>query len=547
MKNVFIFLKNYIKNYKFSFGIYLGLCFLYSVLSLLSPYVSGNFIDALLKMETYKPLVRYCILFGSISIVIVVINYTVNQLFTHLRINISYKINMKLLNHMRKVSILYMQKYTAVSVTQKINYDSNSITTFGLQTAQNILINIMTLTLPLGALFRFNVKIGIILMLLIAVYLVTYIGFRKPLYAYSKDTREKETIYFNELYNQFGYMKFIKTNVVQHLFDALLHDTYIKLLRSSMNTQKIAYIFASLDKIIMMIAQIALFGIGGIQVINGELTIGRFTIISTYFNMIMGSVRYFFGLGKTVQEIQVSLKRLCDLLDIPEEKYGVQTADAINMLEIKLLNFHIGGKDIITNFTAKFEKGNIYSIIGRNGSGKSTLVNILTGMYWLPGEKIYLNQSPLQQYDLNQIRHDKMGVLEQEPVLIEDTMKKNIFLEGDDLSKSEKFQMLCKILNIDTFFEKLPNGLNTIVNEKAMNISGGEKQKIALLRVLMKDADILVLDEPTSAMDINSREEFYSYLNNIKKEKIIILVNHDREIKDKVDYIIDLSGNKKNF
>ena len=314
-----------------------------------------------------------------------------------------------------------------------------------------------------------------------------------------------------------------------------------------MNTQKIAYIFASLDKIIMMIAQIALFGIGGIQVINGELTIGRFTIISTYFNMIMGSVRYFFGLGKTVQEIQVSLKRLCDLLDIPEEKYGVQTADAINMLEIKLLNFHIGGKDIITNFTAKFEKGNIYSIIGRNGSGKSTLVNILTGMYWLPGEKIYLNQSPLQQYDLNQIRHDKMGVLEQEPVLIEDTMKKNIFLEGDDLSKSEKFQMLCKILNIDTFFEKLPNGLNTIVNEKAMNISGGEKQKIALLRVLMKDADILVLDEPTSAMDINSREEFYSYLNNIKKDKIIILVNHDREIKDKVDYIIDLSDNKKNF
>ena len=63
----------------------------------------------------------------------------------------------------------------------------------------------------------------------------------------------------------------------------------------------------------------------------------------------------------------------------------------------------------------------------------------------------------------------------------------------------------------------------------------------------MKDADILVLDEPTSAMDINSREEFYSYLNNIKKDKIIILVNHDREIKDKVDYIIDLSDNKKNF
>ena len=214
-------------------------------------------------------------------------------------------------------------------------------------------------------------------------------------------------------------------------------------------------------------------------------------------------------------------------------------------MEIKLLKFSIEEKTIIKNFTAKFEKGYIYSIIGRNGSGKSTLVNILTGMYWIPGEKIYLNQLPLQQYDLNQIRHDKMGVLEQEPVLIEDTMKKNIFLEGDDLSKSEKFQKLCRILNIDTFFEKLPNGLNTIVNEKAMNISGGEKQKIALLRVLMKDTDILVLDEPTSAMDINSKEEFYSYLNYIKKDKIIILVNHDREIKDKVDYIIDLSDNNK--
>ena len=98
-------------------------------------------------------------------------------------------------------------------------------------------------------------------------------------------------------------------------------------------------------------------------------------------------------------------------------------------------------------------------------------------------------------------------------------------------------------MGLDVFLKKLPNGLETIINENAMNLSGGEKQKLSLLRILLKDSEVLILDEPASALDTDSREQLYNYLNTIKRNSIIFIVTHDDKITDKVDHIINLSKN----
>ncbi len=126
---------------------------------------------------------------------------------------------------------------------------------------------------------------------------------------------------------------------------------------------------------------------------------------------------------------------------------------------------------------------------------------------------------------------------------MEDSIKNNLFFGGEDRSQDERFMELTKLLGLSEFFEKLPNGINTIVNENAMNLSGGEKQKLSLLRILLKNSEVLILDEPTSAMDIESGEKLYGYLNAIKSNKIIIVVTHDNYIVGKVDHVINLSKN----
>lgn len=543
MRKAVVFLNKYIKRNWVSFSIYMSLCVVCSMFSLISPYISGNFIDALLQMEKYDQLVGYCIVFAILSVGAILSNFALSQIFASLKIKINYEINMDFLHHMRNVPLLKLQEQTAASMTQKLNYDTGIITSFSLQTLQNIMINIITMILPLIALLHFSLIIGAILTCLILLYLFTYFVFKKPIYKCNQNAREKETSYFGSLYKQLGYIKFVKINSIGDFFDKLMGKSYADLYKSGMRVQKIGYLFTSLDKIIMTIAQISLFFLGGIQVIKGELTIGQYTIISTYFSMIMGSIRYFFGLGKSIQEMQVSLRRLSNIMNLEEETYGNEIIEGIHTIELKNLNFKFTTEPVLKEFSYKFLRGNIYGIVGENGSGKSTLLNIITGMYMLPDESIFVEDILIGNCNLKEIRRNNFGFLEQEPVLLEDSIKNNLFLGGRDKSQDKVFIELTKMLGLYEFFGKLPNGINTVVNEKAMNLSGGEKQKLSLLRILLKDSDVLILDEPTSAMDIESREKLYGYLNAIKYNKIIIVVTHDSYIADKVDHVINLSKN----
>ena len=165
MKQAGRFLSKYIKRNFGVFAIYMLLCILCSILSLIAPYISGNFIDVLLHIEQREQLVKYCVVFATMSFGSIACNYIISQIFARLRIKMNYEINMDFLHHIRKISILTLQKQTTASITQKLNYDTGIVTSFSLQTLQNILTNIITMILSLIALLHFSLDIGIILVL----------------------------------------------------------------------------------------------------------------------------------------------------------------------------------------------------------------------------------------------------------------------------------------------------------------------------------------------------------------------------------------------
>ena len=213
------------------------------------------------------------------------------------------------------------------------------------------------------------------------------------------------------------------------------------------------------------------------------------------------------------------------------------------MIEVKNVTKKYGKVVAVDNINFTINDGEIIGLLGPNGAGKSTLMNIITGMYWIPEAPIFINGVPIVKCDLGKMRRTSYGILEQEPILLEESIKDNMFLGGEDKSGSQKFIDITKLLGLDVFLKKLPNGLETIINENAMNLSGGEKQKLSLLRILLKDSEVLILDEPASALDTDSREQLYNYLNTIKRNSIIFIVTHDDKITDKVDHIINLSKN----
>jgi ATP-binding cassette subfamily C protein len=194
-------------------------------------------------------------------------------------------------------------------------------------------------------------------------------------------------------------------------------------------------------------------------------------------------------------------------------------------------------------------------IAGENGAGKSTLINILLGLHMgeYKGDILY-NGISVNEVDMYDFRKNQVGISEQEPLLIADTIRYNISLcelptDGErrqnvtDINpidkRADKQNELVSMLGLNTYADALHDGFETVINENAANISGGEKQKISLLRALMKGNNLIVLDEPTSALDEHSKSSLRGYLDMIKHEKIVIVVTHDKGfINEVIDNII---------
>lgn len=203
--------------------------------------------------------------------------------------------------------------------------------------------------------------------------------------------------------------------------------------------------------------------------------------------------------------------------------------------------FYYGKKCIFRDISLEFKKGKIYSIIGKNGIGKSTLVDLIIGFYNREYEgEIYYDDLSLDQIDVYKTRKMCFGICEQEPVLLADTVKYNVSMDGEGGIDLKRLFYIAKKINLYSFIESLPQKLESTIEEKNSNLSGGEKQKLSIMRTFYKNSPVIILDEPTSALDEESIRCLQAYLNEIKKDKIIILISHNSDFISISDEIVDL-------
>ncbi len=183
----------------------------------------------------------------------------------------------------------------------------------------------------------------------------------------------------------------------------------------------------------------------------------------------------------------------------------------------------------------EFNKGSIYCLKGKNGEGKSTLLDILLGLNYDYEGHIYFNDVNTKDLDMRFLREKVISVVMQEPQLQRLTIKENI-LRGINSFDSSSFTRFNKIFETDQILDV----------EDALTLSGGEKQKISVIRGLLKTSDVLILDEPVSAMDSLGIRMLKKELDTLKRDKIIIFISHNEELFDIADEFIDLSNKSSN-
>ncbi len=270
---------------------------------------------------------------------------------------------------------------------------------------------------------------------------------------------------------------------------------------------------------------------GATLVLNGQMTIGQliaFRILSGY---VTGPMLRIVSLWQNFQETIISLERLSDIVDQKEElEIAGQNLPPLSPIKGKInyknLNFRFGnsGSPQLANINFEIQPGEFVGIVGSSGSGKSTLLKMLTRFFEPNRGSIEIDNTDISKVDLYSLR-TQIGVVPQDSLLFDGSIHENIALTRPEAS-FEEIQTAAKAACAHSFIQDLPSGYSTKVGERGSNLSGGQRQRIAIARMVLKQPKMLILDEATSSLDVDTEYQVTNELANLFKNKTVLFITH---------------------
>lgn len=285
------------------------------------------------------------------------------------------------------------------------------------------------------------------------------------------------------------------------------------------------------------------FDVANLIPIFGLYVFAIFKLV-TSFSRIVGSAQ---DIKFNYPSYEIVLNLLKKLSFYDQENKHNSHFQLKNFIEFNNVSYSYDSKSQILNrINLKIFKGDCVAIIGKNASGKSTLLNLISALIQ-PTEGKILIDNKFDLYSNNHFWHEKLSYVQQNIFLLNDTIKKNIILNQEITINNLRYEKIVKSLNLEKFFLKLPNKLETKINDNGANLSGGQKQMISLARALYKNSEIIILDEPNSALDMINTELLRKVILANKNDKTIIMVTHDLAyFKDCFNKVLEVDAGNVN-
>ena len=429
--------------------------------------------------------------------------------------------------------------------------------TVDIQAVSNCFINIMrsmvggiaTAVFAIIAMFMLDWRMALI-MIILTPLLMLVMGIFTPFMqkASEKDKRNDE-INRSMMQENLSRIMLVKTYFMQPKVVAKIKKLYADKLKSGMKLGMWEGLVMFSGEIIAMAMFMVAIGVGAYFVMNGETTFGNMVAIVQLLNYVVNPVANFAGAIAQIGQAKASSGRIGTLYELPADKQAelVNPVDAVE-LTAENMTFNYNGTEenaeagnILENITATFKKGYVTGIVGKSGSGKSTLLKLLIGLYTPHQGKI-------------ELKHDS-GTLNGEEImpqiayvppvdyLFSETVLENIIMSENEPRMNE-IKTAASNANILDFIESLTQGFDTPIGESGGTVSSGQAQRLAIARAIYKKSPVIVFDEPTANLDVESIEKFQSAVKTIAKDKICIIVTHDVStigVCDKV-YVIEGGG-----
>lgn len=534
---------NFCKKYKTSFVLYIVVLVISMCCMIITPYFNGYFIDCLIQTASMDIVIKLAISLIIIGFGGALFSYFGNMMGIKLLSQLSFDMENALIVHVQRLPYnKYTQTFEPAYLSDRIRKDVSTLLGFIMNNFIQAFTNFFMFFVTIIIIYRINVKVLLLMLVIAPIYLAIYIILKKPYLNKCLEKKENETVFFNKQFQRLEYILEIKADSSYEKDKSRIIQAFATYLQSVLSCGKIQYLYFSLDHIIKIIFQACLLLVGGMEIINHNLSVGQFSILVVYFMNLINTMAFYFNLGSKKQEAEASYKRIHEIEEMKEETNGEDVITAIDNISLDMVDYSYNKEDIqlvLADFCCNFKKNAIYILSGKNGTGKTTLLYLITGILQeLENGSITINDKEIETLDMLNIRKDKISIFLQTNRGSDLCVRE--FLETElELPLETIISRICE-QQLDSIFCSNHFNIHDYVDKKINSLSGGERQKVYLLKALLKDSELLILDEPSNHLDIETVDLLTEQINKMKENRIIIMSTHDSRLKKTADYCIDM-------
>lgn len=527
IKYIFWYFKKYKKRY--AIGI---ICLLLTYVAIPIPnFVIGRMVD-LIKTNTLdkRALIIFSILLFGSAIIQYILNYVWRiEIFGH-SFQSGRDNRRRLVAKILKQSPPFFYKNSTGSLMSKATQDMAAIETltgYGILALTDSTIYPLSVIMIMGITISWKLTIYSILILPLLIVITKFLGAKLHI-GFLKIQKSFEKMNESVLEN-IASIRVIKGFSTQEVSSKKFEESADNLYDSQMKQDTMRALFIPSGRLIPSLTFVIALIFGEKLMRAGDITLGELTSFFLYLNMLVWPMFAFGDLINVIQEAGASLSRLQQVYDYEEDLVDRKDAEefkADKSIEFKDFSFKYPGENeySLKDISFKLNKGETLGIVGKIGSGKTTLLKQILRFYNVENGMIFLDDKPINQYNIKSIR-DKIGYVPQQHLLFSRSVYDNIKFGKDNATKKDVMDAI-EFADFTKDLDTLPNGLETLIGEKGVSISGGQKQRISISRAVIKDPEILILDDSLSAVDSLTEKKIISNIVNNRKNKTTIIVAH---------------------
>ncbi len=419
-------------------------------------------------------------------------------------------------------------KFSTGSLITRVTNDITQLQNFVMQCLRGFVRTSMLFIGGIACMVSLNMEFGIIIacaLPFVAVCVVYFIAKANPKFTVLQKKLDKVN---NVMQENVSGARVVKAYVKEDYETERFEKANNELVSTQLDVLLLLSYMTPIMNIILNLSVVAVIKVGGIQVSAGSATPGNVMAAITYCSQVLNAVMRMTMIFQTASRGIASKKRVMEIINcdpaIKSGTYNKETA-VKGKVEFKNVSFAYPGMDnenVIENFNLVINPGETIGILGATGCGKSSLVNLIPRFYDATKGEVLIDDVNVKDYDL-QVLRDKVSIALQKPEIFSTTIAENIAW-GDDSAGSEKIRQAADIAQATEFIDNRTDGMDTQVSQGGHSLSGGQKQRVAISRAVLKNSEILIFDDATSALDLKTEADLYSELSAKKYDVTRIII-----------------------